>query len=150
MLDCATWSELCARPLHKKTEFRPHLFFNISYQILYVRISLKYYLFLIGMYFGRLSSWISNFIRGNRLIRLLLAHLKEGIRRLATFDPSTNPNVSWISDYQVAIPKLERILNDSFSEVLVDSKVIWLSHRDFLSNRAKNTSYSFLLCWHLC
>jgi hypothetical protein len=102
------------------------------------------------MYLGRLSSWISNFIRANRFIRLLLAHLKEGIRRLATSDPSTNPNVSWISDYQVAIPKLERILNDSFSEVLVDSKVVWLSHRDFLSNRAKNTSYSFLLCWHSC
>jgi hypothetical protein len=100
------------------------------------------------MYFGGLSSWIGNFIRGNRPMGRLLAHLKEGIRRLATFDLSTNPNVSWISDYQVAIPKLERILNDSFSEVLVDSKVVWLSHRDFLSNRAQNTSTpsSMLAC----
>jgi hypothetical protein len=32
MLDCATWSELCARPMHNKTKFRPHLLLNISYQ----------------------------------------------------------------------------------------------------------------------
>jgi hypothetical protein len=62
MLDCVRWSELCARSMNNKPEFRPQLVFNISYQFLYVRISLKYCLFLNGMYFGGLCSWIDKLI----------------------------------------------------------------------------------------